>query len=95
MEQQGNHSEIPNSSFRQYMAELAAEIVANGNPAGDLIEEMQAAHARRQAVAADMAAGKSIRAIAARKLIAARIWHRTQDASAAKSVMFDVAAVTA
>ena len=86
-----NPSEFPNSSFRNYMSELAAEIIENGNPHGNLIEELGAAHARRQAVAADMAAGKSIRAIAARKAIAARVWTSVQAKRAADSVLFDVA----
>lgn len=86
-----NPSEFPNSSFGNYMSELAAEIIENGNPHGDLFEEMQAAHARRQAVAADMAAGKSVRAIAARHMIAARIWHNVRGQQAAQSVMFEVA----
>ncbi len=53
----------------EYMQELAAEIVANGNPNGDIREEMKAAHERRQAFALEMAEGVTPRSRRARAAI--------------------------
>jgi hypothetical protein len=49
-----------------YMRELVAEIVANGNPDGDLKTELAAAHKRRQTFIAEMVAGETMRAKLAR-----------------------------
>lgn len=65
---------VVDDSTRAYMAELAAEIAASGNPDGDLIEEMKSAHARRQSFAAEMAEGRTDRAKKVRKVICARVY---------------------
>lgn len=69
-----NHSEIPNSSFGLYLKELAAEIVSNGDPSGDLLEEMQAAHARRRRFAMEMAEGRTDRAKKVREAICTAVY---------------------
>lgn len=87
-----NSSEIPNSSFRNYLGEMTAEIVASGNPNGDLIAEMQAAHARRQSVAKEMALGKTERARIARRIIAAQVWGNVRAGAAVDSAIRDLSA---
>jgi hypothetical protein len=61
---------------RAYLSELAAEIVANGNPRGDLAQELAAAHARRQSFAEEMANGKTDRAQKVRAVLAAHLYGR-------------------
>jgi hypothetical protein len=54
-----------------YLAELAADIKASGNPHGDLLHELKVARARRMAFVSEMAYGetdlakKSLRVLAA------------------------------
>lgn len=86
-----NLPEFPDSSFRNYLAELAAEIVANGNPAGDVIEEMKAAHQRRCDFAREMAAGESGRAKKVRRVLAAKVWTSEQTRKTLNGVFFDLA----
>lgn len=86
-----NLPEIPDSSARAYLSELAAEIVANGNPRGDLIEEARAAHARRQAFAQEMRDGATARARIARRVFAAQVWGRSQAVKAINSAMYEAA----
>lgn len=57
-----------------YLNELAAEIVACGNPAGELWTEMKAAHERRRRFALEMAAGTSDRAQQVRQILAATVY---------------------
>lgn len=62
-----------------YARELAAEIVANGNPHGDLATEMEAAHQRRQAFALEMAEGRTARARAFRSAMERAVSTRDPD----------------
>lgn len=82
-----NCPEFPEGSFRRYLSELAAEIVAAGDPNGDLIAEMQAAHARRQAVAREMAKGTSDRARIIRRVIATQVWGNVRAHAAMESTL--------
>lgn len=62
-----------------YLNELAADIAANGGLADMSIEKaMEAAHARRQAFALEMAAGATKRAQMARRALQATVWHGAQ-----------------
>ena len=59
---------------RAYLSELAAEIVANGNPHGDMLAEMELAHDRRQAFGLEMQAGETNRAKKARRLLSVKVY---------------------
>lgn len=63
-----------NEQSKRYLAELAADIREHGNPDGDLLAEMQAAHERRQTFAQEMATGHSTRAKQARIALATKVW---------------------
>lgn len=70
-----------------YFDELAAEIVLNGNPGGDLITEARPAHERRQAFALEMHAGETDRAKMAREAIGTYIFLRIQKEQAIDRLM--------
>lgn len=76
--------EIATQRAQAYMAELVADIKANGGIAdGESLERaMTAAHARRQAMAKEMAEGKTARAIKARRVLAAQIYGDAQVSAA-------------
>jgi len=80
---------------RAYLDEIAAEIVAHGNPEGDIAEEMKAAHQRRTAFAAEMRDGLSVRAKQARKLLTHCVHEDVRRQSATDRLMFDCAEAAA
>lgn len=67
-------AQITDSSVIAYLKELGAEIAANGDPSGDLLAEMKAAHARRQRFAEEMIAGKSDRSRKIRQILGAKVY---------------------
>lgn len=57
-----------------YLNELAAEITANGQPSGDLMIELQAAHDRRRDFGMEMLEGKSRRSQQVRRVLGTAVF---------------------
>jgi len=76
-----------NTRTATYLSELAAEVLANGNPDGDIAVEMQAAHERRAAFAREMLDGKTERSRIARRVICANVYSSAIARSSIESVM--------
>lgn len=58
----------------RYLDELAAEIVARGNPAGDLQAEIKAAHERRQKFAAELLVCETRRTRLAKRVLSTSVF---------------------
>jgi len=87
----GNYSETLSSSVSAYLTELAHEILSGGDPDGDFATELAAAHTRRQAMAKEMAHGRSERAQMARRVLAAQVYGNIRAAANVESAMQSLA----
>ena len=62
-----------NAAEVAYLNQLAADIAENGGPTGDMMADMRAGHARRQAFMQEMANGNTARAQHARRALTVSI----------------------
>lgn len=88
-------SAILSDDAKALLAELAAEIVAHGNPGSDLIEEAKLAYERRVKFAEEMRAGMTARSRRAAKALALVVWTRIQNEKNVELFMRDCAEVKA